>query len=205
MRTRSRRLVLAAALTACVVGRASAQSPPTSLSQASRDTLRRLADSTRAMGLPTEPLLAKAAEGALKGASDARVLHAVRTLMRELHDARAALAPGASTGTLVAAASALHAGVSREGIGRVALAREASDGDLGLAFVTLADLVANGVPVTDATTAIVDLVSRRAGEAELTVLRLGVARDVGTGRTPADALQTYTSQLLKALERKGGD
>lgn len=172
------------------------QSP---LGGASRDTLDRLVASARDAGLPADPLLAKVAEGALKGASDARILQAVRTLLRELGDARAAL-PRASTGTLVAAASAIHAGVTPDGLRRVAADPGIPDGDLGVAFVTLADLVASRVPPDVATSTIADLVGRRAGEAELTALRLGVARDVSAGLTPVDALQARARGLVGSLD-----
>src|SRR5262245_7339640 len=56
----------------------------------------KLADSVRAVGLPTNPLYAKAAEGTLKGADEQRVMVAVRRLARELSDAKAALGDGAT-------------------------------------------------------------------------------------------------------------
>ena len=74
----------------------------------------RLADSVRAVGLPTDPLFAKAAEGTLKGADEQRVLVAVRRLARELSEARTALGDGATIAELVAGASALHAGVASD-------------------------------------------------------------------------------------------
>lgn len=49
---------------------------PAQLAAPTRDTLQRLIDSARAVGLPGEPLMAKAAEGALKGADDTRIVRA---------------------------------------------------------------------------------------------------------------------------------
>jgi len=50
-------------------------------------------DSARAAGLPTTPLAAKAAEGVLKGADDAHIVEAVRSLAKALGEARAASRP----------------------------------------------------------------------------------------------------------------
>src|SRR5256885_15532589 len=64
---------------------------PSSLSAETQLTLTRIADSARAARLPVQAIVAKAAEGALKGADDARIIRAVRTLFGELSEARAAL------------------------------------------------------------------------------------------------------------------
>lgn len=172
---------------------------------ATRDTIARLADSLRAAGLPAEPLLAKAAEGRLKGADDARILRAVRALARELGEARSALPASASTATIVAAASAIHAGVRADDVRRVVTTRGASDGDMGVALVTLADLVASRVPPSDAVAAIANLLERRATEGDMTALRLGVAQDVGAGRAPAEAVQTRARVLVDRLDTRPGE
>ena len=44
----------------------------------------RLVDSARTRGLPADPLVAKAREGALKGADSTRIVNAVRRLLDEL-------------------------------------------------------------------------------------------------------------------------
>ena len=53
-------------------------------------------DSARAAGLPHEPLILKALEGASKGADSARIVTAVRALGGRLQEAARALGPAAA-------------------------------------------------------------------------------------------------------------
>src|SRR5690606_18089936 len=106
---------------------------PERLQPATRGAIERLADSLRGDGLPWEPLYAKSAEGVLKGADDARILRAVRSLARELGDASAALGPSAAPAEVVAGASALHAGVPPADLRRLARTRASRTGESPLA------------------------------------------------------------------------
>src|SRR5689334_10663350 len=83
-------------------GTLAAQGSAPQLSASLKASVDRLADSVRALGLPTDPLFAKAAEGTLKGADESRVMVAVRRLARELSDAKAALGDGATAAELEA-------------------------------------------------------------------------------------------------------
>jgi hypothetical protein len=181
---------------------AMAQSPTAELegklSAATRDTLDRLIDSARVAGLPTLPLASKAAEGTLKRVDEARILRAVRNLVRQLHTAREILPRHAGTGTLVAAANALHAGVSTRALSRLAAASPQDDAALAIGFVTIADLVASSVPAEAAAASIEQLLQRRAPEAEMAAFRSAVARDIQAGRSPEDALATRTKAVLQA-------
>jgi hypothetical protein len=169
---------------------------PARLSPAARDTIARLVDSARTRRLPTELLVAKASEGVLKGADDARVVRAVRSLLRELEDARSAL-PASSVATLAAAANALHAGVSVEELRKLAAAhagagRGGDPADLAVALITLADLVANSVPPRAAAASVEELLRRGTPEAEMAAFRTGVAEDIRLGRAPETAIATRT-------------
>src|SRR5256885_16093856 len=99
-------------LSGVTVSSSSAQQPasatdlPPQLSAAARQAIARLGDSLRAVRLPDEPLYAKAAEGVLKGAEEARIVAVVRTLARELGEARSSLGDAADVAELVAGASA---------------------------------------------------------------------------------------------------
>ena len=188
----------------CIVRAASAQLPA-GLGAASKDTLRRLVDSARAVGLPGEALIAKAAEGALKGADDARIIKAVRNLVRELADARAALPPRAAAGTLSAAASAIHAGVSAQAVRDLWTADQSlPESDLAIALVTLADLVASHVPGEMAANSLRELLRRRAPESQLAAFRLGVADDVRSGSSPESAIAVRTQAIMRALDERSG-
>jgi hypothetical protein len=187
-----------AALLCIVVSAVGAQQPtsaislPDRLGADTRATIVRLADSARAAGIPVEPIEAKAAEGVLKGADDARILRAVRSLVAELAAARGAL-PGASASVLTAAASALHAGATVTTLRDLAIAAErrdvrGHDADLALAFIRVADLAASGVSADRAASALAQLLRRGARDTEISAFRAGVARDIGDGRAPEQAL-----------------
>jgi len=186
------------ALLFITVAAAGAQQPsaavalPDRLAAETRATLVRLADSARAAGIPVEPIEAKAAEGVLKGADDARILRAVRALVAELGVARGAL-PVAGASVLTAAASALHAGATVTTLRDLAIAAErrdprAHDADLALAFISVADLAASGVRADRAGSALAQLLRRGAPDTEISAFRAGVARDIGDGRAPDQAL-----------------
>ena len=177
---------------------AAAQTPqgsvlPERLAPETRAALTRLADSARAAGLPAEPIVAKAAEGVLKGADDARILKAARSLVAELGAARLAL-PGASASVLTAAASALHAGATPRLVRDLREAASARgngrdrDADLAVALISVADLAASGVQAERAGSAISQLLRRGAPEAEITAFRASVARDISEGAGPEQAL-----------------
>ncbi|HEY6826028.1 MAG TPA: hypothetical protein VI259_04160 [Gemmatimonadaceae bacterium] len=171
----------------------------------------RLADSVRALGLPKDPLFAKASEGTLKGADEQRIMVAVRRLARELSDAKAALGEGATADELEAGASALHAGVGLELVAR--LGRAARDGHsatsagraltgrLVTPLVTLADMVARKVSPAAAVSSIEALVNRGAADAQYVALRSDVERDIAAGERPDVAMQRRSASIVKRLEK----
>jgi hypothetical protein len=64
--------------------------PSAAHSSPARVAIGRLIDSARSVGLPTAPLLSRVREGVLKGASDDRILAAVRASVRDEGQARSA-------------------------------------------------------------------------------------------------------------------
>jgi hypothetical protein len=148
-------------------------------------TVRQLIDSARAAGLPTEPLVDKALEGASKHAPGARISDAVRGLLEDLGRARGALGSGATEPELVAGAAALRAGLPPEGLG--ALRRARRDAAVTVPLATLADLVARGVPVETAQDAVLKLARRGEPDEDFVELRQEVERDISAGVPPAAA------------------
>ena len=198
------RLALALSLAASLAGAADAgaqqpQQPPPALparlGAPARAAIEALADTLRRDGLPADALYAKAAEGVLKGADDARIVGAVRTLARELGDARGALGAGASAGEVLAGASALHAGIAPEQLRRLRLASEGGTA-FPAALVVVVDLVARRVPADVAVRSVETLVARRAGDGELQALRVGVEQDILAGRSPAAAAESRTRAIV---------
>lgn len=177
---------------------------PVQLSSATRQSIAQLGDSLRAVHLPDEPLYSKAAEGVLKGADDARILSAVRTLARELADARSSLGNDADDAELVAGASALHVGATPAMLRRLVTARATGDGGGSLAtpLVALADLLTRRVPPPAAAAAIDSLVTRRAPSADFAALRAAVERDIEAGRSPEASVATRTQTLLRDIEAR---
>jgi len=176
---------------------------PSQLAAATRQTIVRLGDSVRAVGLPDAPLYAKAAEGVLKGATDARIVSAVRTLARELGDARAALGSVAGDAELVAGASALHVGASPAMLRQLRDTHVAGSGgntSLATPLVALADLLARRVPASVAAAAIDSLVARGAPSDDFAALRAAVERDIDAGRAPEASVVQRTQGLLRNIE-----
>jgi hypothetical protein len=151
-----------------------------------RDAVVALIDSARADGIPSEPLVQKALEGASKHADGARILGAVRMLDRELGDARAALGAASSDAEIIAGASAVHAGIAPAALARMRASRKS--GSLTVALAVLSDLIARGVPSDTATTVISALTVAGAQDAELLSFQRGVERDIAQGATPSAAI-----------------
>jgi hypothetical protein len=154
------------------------------LDERSRAAVAALVDSARSAGLPADPLVNKALEGASKGADGGRIVAAVRALAADLARARAALGRRSTEVELVAGAAALRAGAGpafleglRAGYPRAALA---------VPLAVMADLVARGVPPDTASQSVIALVRAGLREAELVAFRQSVERDVALG-APAGA------------------
>ena len=169
---------------------------PARLQPATRHTLEALADSLRRQGLPPSLVYAKAAEGVFKGADDARIITAARALAHGAFEAQRALGARAGASAIVAAASALSAGVR---IDQLRAIRDASrDPDaLAVAFLVVGDLVSRHVPSERATASVADLLARRDPTLALQTLRARVAEDIAFGAPPTAALANRTREVLR--------
>jgi len=136
-------------------------------------------------GLPTEPLIDRALEGAAKGAPAAMIVAAVTRLRDELVQARSAFGETASTAELTAGASALRAGATAASLARLRAVR--SGKPLTVAAAVMADLVAAGVPADTAVGAVLALASD-ADDADYLTFRRNVQRDIALGASPSAAL-----------------
>jgi len=154
----------------------------------------RIVESARAEGLPTEPLVGQALQGAAKGIAGERIVNAVRENAGALHDARAALGASSSEGELVAGAGALLSGVPRDTLSRMRESRPSQS--LVVPLVVLADLVARRVPTDAAMTAVMS--ASRAGVRDLDFMKLRerIDQDIRAGVAPATATETRARALL---------
>jgi hypothetical protein len=172
------------------------------LSPAARTAVENVLDSARREGLPLEPLVDRALEGAAKGADDARILAAVRRLAGDLAAAREAFGPGVADAEIAAGAAALRVGARPEDLTRLRTLRPGTS--VTIAAAVLTDLVALGVPPDTATAAVLSLAAR-ADDATYLAFRRNVERDVALGATPVAALtyrlvtEGFTSQGDQAL------
>jgi len=144
------------------------------------------ADSAIAQGLPPEPVVLKALEGASKGADSALILNAVRALVHRLAEARRALGPEASEAELVAGAAALRAGAAPNRLADLKALRPREH--LTVPLSVLADLLTAGVAGERAWSSIRDMATRGAPDADYLALRDRLAeRRSGPPRLPPAA------------------
>lgn len=200
----TRRILFAAVCLASGVATSGAQNValPSRLAPETRAVLERLIDSVRTVGLPIAPLADRAAEGVLKGADDQRIVIAVRTLARELGEGRSILGSANDVAVLTATASALHAGASSVELRRLAHPTGSAPDPhtLATAFVTLTDLVAKRISPIAATTAVGELLKRRATDDQFVVLRSEVEQDIRGGVAPEAALTKRIRSHVELLD-----
>lgn len=158
-------------------------------------------DSARGAGLPAEPLIQRALEGATKGAPGARILLAVRRLSSDLGATRAALGDKTSTPELEAGAAALRAGATPAQLAKL---RDVRRPPLTMAFAVLADLVASGVPADSAAAAVLAL-APNARDADLVEFRRAVERDIALGAPPAAATSVRLNAGALGVSSATGD
>lgn len=152
-----------------------------------------LIDSADHLGLPVEALVQRALEGAAKHASSAQIVAAVRRLGQDLGTARDALGAASSPTELIAAASALRAGVRVSDLREL---RQRRTQALTVALATLADLVTSGVPADSAAAAVIALAAS-ARDDQIADFRRAVERDIALGAPPAAATAVRVDATLR--------
>lgn len=147
----------------------------------------RLIDSLRATGVPAEPLIDKALEGATKAAPGPRIVDAVRAWGRDLARVAAVLGPTPSDATLVAGAAAYRSGVALAALSALAAVRPR--GELLVPLAVLSDLAASGMAPDSAAAAVIDVARRGGKDADFQGLKRGLERGNGRGRGPSPDLR----------------
>jgi hypothetical protein len=155
------------------------------LPDAERAQVERILNDARAAGLPTEPLIDRALEGAAKRAPANLIVAAVARLGEELRSVREAFGEAASPAELAAGASALRAGARPEDLARLRALRP--EQPLTMAVAVLADLVAAGVPADTSVSAVLALAPTTA-DADYVAFRRNVERDIALGASPAASI-----------------
>lgn len=141
-------------------------------------------DSVALTGIPAEPLVQRALQGAMKKAPGQRILGAVREYAVELRKSREGLGGSSRVPELIAGASAIHAGARPDDLRNL---RRQSSANLTVALAVLTDLVASGVPVATAVHAIQVAQGKRASDSDMTTLRNNIVNDIRAGASPSVA------------------
>jgi len=172
------------------------------LDGATEAVVQRVLDSARTRGLPVDPIVDKALEGATKKAPSARIQAAVTSLLGRLEVARAALAPDPSPRDIAAGADALAYGATREALQTMRAIRPNESVAVPLGVLT--QLVASGIPIARATRVVADLLRRGARDEQLIALNDDVRSYVAAGATPEVALDVRMRGLNAVLPAGGG-
>jgi len=191
-------MLVVLALAALTPSSVSAQEPRLEgrLADEARAQVNAILDAARDDGLPTEPLVDRALEGAAKGAPSDLIVRAVTRLSEELGQARDAFGVNAAVGELTAGASALRAGATTEDLARLRALRP--EQPLTVAAAVLADLTSAGVPVDSAVSAVLTLASA-ARDADYVAFRRNVEQDIALGASPAAALGVRLQSVAEGL------
>jgi hypothetical protein len=166
-----------------------------------RVAVERVIDSAHAAGVPAEPLVVKALEGASKGAQGAVIVRVVRDLAGVLTVARQALGESSLAAELTAGADAIVAGVEPGALAR--LRRDRAGQPLVVTLGVLTELIARNVPVKVATQNVLALTEAGIADEQLVAFRREVERDIGIGAPPAAAATLRASGLTLNFSRGG--
>ncbi len=191
----------AGALAAVLFATAAAQEPQhlndprlARLDTAARSLVAVAINSARAAGLPTEPLVQRALEGATKDAPGTLIVSAVQRLAADLGRARAALGASATSPELEAGAAALRAGAGPAVLAQLRRSRRQT---ITVPLAVLTDLVASGVPVDSAAAAVLALAAS-ARDTDLIDFRRAVERDIALGAAPTAATAAAAAGVFGA-------
>lgn len=154
-------------------------------------------DGARARALPTDPLVDRALEGAMKRAPGARIRAAVSALAQRLEIARNSLAPSPTAADIAAGAGALSVGVPHETLRTIRSIQP--DRPVAVPLGVLTELVARSVPVDQAASLVVQLLRRGATPTQLVGLGAAVQRDIAAGIEPGAAFDLRTRGVASTL------
>jgi len=194
---RSRVVIRAAAVLAAAVHPlalvAQDPDPLSRLDPNTRFVVEVIIDSARVAGVPTRPLLLKALQGAAYHADNKHIIAAVRSVFHAELDVRVALGSALNESEWASAVSALQSGVPLEALAK--FRGERSGKPLTRALVVLTDLIQRGVPVPEASSAIMQLWQRGAGDGDFYGLWKNVEQDILSGQNPGTALEQRMREI----------
>lgn len=156
----------------------------------------------RGRGVPTDPILDKALEGAAKGVSGERVLTVLDDYALRLGTAHELLGRPSETAAVVAGADALGRGVGEDALRAL---RDTPPRRVPVALVVLGDLVEAGVPAENALGVVQEAMARGQQDDVLLSLPGAVRRLMRSGHIPEAAADAVRRGLTSdAPHRRGG-
>ncbi len=159
-----------------------------------------LADEAGSAGVPTDPLYAKALEGAAKRVPAGRLMPAVRAYAGRLDVARQALGTEAATPLLVAGADAIQRGVTPETLRNLPSDRPRSP----MAVIMLAELLESGVPTDRALAIVREIMVQRMRDDRMLDVSARVRRLIREGLTPQEAIDRVRRNLQRLRDGSAG-
>lgn len=135
-------------------------------------------------GVPSDPLIAKALEGAAKGVPAERVVAALRSYAARLREAAALVGAPQDASGIVVAADALRRGVPADAVRTLARERHR---EFTVPVVVLGDLVEAGVPAERAYGVVQDAIAQERTADELLAIPAAVRRLMREGQGPDEA------------------
>ncbi len=163
-----------------------------------REAVSREIERAASRGLPVRALVAKAQEGVTKQAAGERIRSAVTSLARRLEQARDLLAPSPSDAEMIAGADALAVGVPAPMLRQIRAAYPEGQ-SVAMPLDVLTELVARGVPASNALQQITQLMRRGATPTHIAGLGASVQSDVAAGLTPDAALEVRARGVMSLL------
>jgi hypothetical protein len=169
--------------------------------------VQQLAADAVARGLPVDPLIQKAIEGAAKNIPSERVAIAVRAVAAQLDAAATALRDGGrntpDTEAVAAGAFALNAGLAHADVAALARASHGRSPDVALALRVAGTLTALGVPSAETVALVSATLATGSSPSDLLTLPSQVQAQVARGATPAQAAAGLARAAAAAAGRRG--
>lgn len=162
------------------------------LDAATRSQVEAFISTAREAGLPTEPLIDFALEGARKEGAGQAIVDGVRKRVGFLTVARDMLTPATAT-EIAAGAGVVQRGVSPEALRQ--LRRDRPRAELTEALGVIENLAGRGVPRETAAAVVIALANSGMRDADLREFRQTVERDIALGIGPAAAATTRANAL----------
>lgn len=167
------------------------------LDASTRTAVAAIVDSARIAGLPTEPLIDKALEGAARRAPNHVIVTAVRTFAGQLLQARNALGQTSTQMEILGGAQAIRAGVSAQQLERMRSIRAGSR--IAAALTVVSDMVSREVPADTAVRVVSGLLRRAASDEQLLQFRGDIEADILAGKPPVVAAASRGQALEQTL------